>query len=485
MAGIGIQLNRIFKKNYITASLYGIGCSICYTIAPMLLVVGNLFLMFWALDFDSVGYYNRELFSCSVLYIFIFALMFAAPLNSMLSKYMADRIYEEEYEAIRPAIFLCLFITMGMAGISGIIFYIREYVVGKVEAYYVFTSFMCFLALTLVFSVMIFNSVLKAYKELSWFYLIGMGVTFVIAVVLKYLVGVSVTYSMLLALTIGFWLIAFLEMINVLKVFRTNNYAYGKVWGYFKKYWKLVVANLAYTVGLFVHNFVFWDHQWNVVIADTYVCNQPYDMASCLAMFTNISATVFFIVRTDTRFRDKYALYIKSVIGSKLDAIKTNKKRMMQALSEQLMSLARLQFCVTVVCFMIFKIVAPSFGVSSLTMTMYPVMAVAYYIAFLFYDNLLFLYYFDDLNGAAISGLVFSIVAFVGSVLSKQLQPTWYGLGFCAGAFAAYTYTYFRIRWVEKHLDELIYCRGSVVEVGTGKKPSYCVYKKRKTGINE
>ena len=481
MAGIGIQLNRIFKKNYITASLFGIGCSICYTIAPMLLVVANLFLMFWALDFDSVGYYNRELFSCSVLYIFIFALMFAAPLNSMLSKYMADRIYEEEYGAIRPAIFLCLFITMGCAGIAGIIFYLREYIVGEVEAYYVFTSFMCFLALTLVFAVMIFNSVLKAYKELSLFYLIGMVVTFVGSLIFKYLVGFSVTYSMLLALTIGFWLIAILEMLNVLKVFRTNDYCYGKVLGYFKKYWKLIVANFSYTLGLFIHNFVFWKHPWNVTIADTYVCNQPYDMATCIAMFTNISATVFFIVRTDSRFRDKYSMYIKSVIGSKLDTIKTNKKRMMQALSEQLMSLARLQFCVTVVVFMLFKIIAPSIGISSLTMTMYPVMAVAYYIAFLFYDNLLFLYYFDDLNGAAISGVVFATATFAFSVLAKFLQPTWYGVGCCVGSFAAYTYTYFRIRWVERHLDELIYCRGSVIGVGTGKKPSYCVYKKEKT----
>jgi len=218
MAGIGIQLNRIFKKNYITASLNGIGCSVCYTIAPMLLVVANLFLMFWALDFDSVGYYSRELFSCSLLYIFIFALMFSAPLNSMLSKYMADRIYDEEYGAIRPAIFVCLFITMGAAGIIGGIFYIREYIVGGVEAYFVFTSFMCFLALTMVFSIMIFNSVLKAYKELSLFYLIGMVISFIIAVILRYLAGVSVSYSMLLALTIGFWLIAMMEMINAIAI---------------------------------------------------------------------------------------------------------------------------------------------------------------------------------------------------------------------------------------------------------------------------
>lgn len=41
---------------------------------------------------------TRELFSCTVLYIFIFSLLTASPFNSVLSKYMSDVIYEETYE---------------------------------------------------------------------------------------------------------------------------------------------------------------------------------------------------------------------------------------------------------------------------------------------------------------------------------------------------------------------------------------------------
>ena len=40
---------------------------------------------------------------------------------------------------------------------------------------------------------------------------------------------------------------------------------------------------------------MFWTHPWRMIIVNSYVCNQPYDMATCIAMFTNISATTFFI----------------------------------------------------------------------------------------------------------------------------------------------------------------------------------------------
>ena len=60
------------------------GYSTVMTIAPMLTVIGALCIMEHFLGFDSVGYATRELFSCTVLYIFIFSLLTASPFNSVL-----------------------------------------------------------------------------------------------------------------------------------------------------------------------------------------------------------------------------------------------------------------------------------------------------------------------------------------------------------------------------------------------------------------
>lgn len=100
VTGIGVKLTNIYKKNTLTTDIIGAGYSMVVTIAPMLLVIGALMIMEYFLDFSSVGYATRELFSCTVLYIFIFSLLTASPFNSVLSKYMSDVIYEETYHFV-------------------------------------------------------------------------------------------------------------------------------------------------------------------------------------------------------------------------------------------------------------------------------------------------------------------------------------------------------------------------------------------------
>lgn len=476
MAGVGIKLNRIFNKRSLMSSLYGVACSISYTIAPMLVVIGCLLLMFTVLGFDSVGMLERELFSCTILYIFIFALLSSSPFNSVLSKYMADHIYTEDYDDIRPCIFFGLGCCMVLAALLGIPFYLHVYFKGGVPAYYVFTSFMCFLALALVFCSMIFNSILKAYKFISIYFVLGMLVTFLLSLLFHFVLRMSITYSMLLALTIGFLLIAVLQMSHALKYFKNSSHRFRPVARTFKRYWKLVAANFLYTFGLFAHNFVFWTHPWRMIIVNSYVCNQPYDMATCIAMFTNISATTFFISKVEMHFHEHYADYMNAVIGGKLDTIEKAKNRMFRTLSNQLLTLVRLQFCVSIVIFLLANIFLPILGCSGITMQIYSLMAVGYFMSFLYYSLMLYLYYFNDLSGAAISALIFAGVTVIGSFISMHLPVIWYGLGFTLASLAAFSYSYFRLRWIEKRLDHFIFCRGSIMEKGAGKKPSSLVF---------
>ena len=70
MAGIGVRLNKIYEKNTITTDLYGAGYSIVVTIAPMLVVIAALIFMEWKLEFSSLGFAARELFSCTILSFF-------------------------------------------------------------------------------------------------------------------------------------------------------------------------------------------------------------------------------------------------------------------------------------------------------------------------------------------------------------------------------------------------------------------------------
>ena len=246
--------------------------------------------------------------------------------------------------------------------------------------------------------------------------------------------------------------------------------------GYFKKYWQLVVNNFLYIAGMYVHNFVFWNTDMKMVVADTFVCNQPYDMASCLAMFTNISATIIFIANIEMHFHEKYKAFSESVIGAKKADIENDKRQMFRQMGISLMNLARIQFIITVAIYLLCVVMLPLFGFSGLVMSIYPCLAAGYFILFLMYSAMLFLYYFNDMSGMVMATLSFFAVTFIGSIFATRLDEIWYGLGVVLGSFTGWTVTYMRLRWIEKNIDRHVFCNGNLMKRGKGERPSSKVF---------
>lgn len=479
MAGIGVKLNKIFNKNTITTNFLGFGYSTVVTIAPMFLVIAAVILMQMFLGFSRIGYAQRELYSSTVLYIFIFALLTASPFNAVLSRYMSDVIYEERYEDILPCYYVGLILNMVLSCSIGIIFCIREYIVGQVELPFVFAGYCGYVALVLVFYSMLYLSICKDYQKISLFFLIGMAATVVFSLIFVYVVKMEVTYAMLLSLDIGFMLIASLELALVKSYFRNNSGKYRAVLTYFKKHWQLVAANFFYTLGMYVHNFVFWTTDMRLEVAHSFVSMTTYDMATCIAMFTNISASVIFISRVEMHFHEKYKRHSEAVIGGRGMDIANAKDRMFAQLSEELMNLVRIQFIVSVVVFLLFIILLPRLGFGGLVMQIYPCLAAGYFILFIMYSAIIFLYYYNDLTGALATSFLFCLCTMAGAVFATQLTPIWYGIGPVIGSAAGWCVAYYRLRYIEKNLDIHIFCSGSIMKKGHGKKPSNNVYKRR------
>lgn len=485
MAGIGVKLNKIYEKNTIVTNLIGFGYSAVVTIAPMALVIGSIFIMGQLLGLDKVGYVQRELFSCTVLYIFVFALLVTAPFNAVLSRYLSDIIYEERYEDILPCFYLGLIMNVGLSTLVGVPFCIREYIVGGVALHFVFTGYCGFMALVLVFYAMLYLSICKDYQKISLFYFVGMIFTVLLSIVLERGFGWEVTYSMLFALTAGFVLIACLEVAIIRAYFRENSGKYRPVLQYFRSFWKLALTNFLYIMGLYIHNFVFWNTELRTVVADSFVCAIPYDMATCLAMMTNITATVIFTTRVEMHFHGRYKAYSEAVIGGRLMDIKNAQKRMFQQLGGELMNLVRIQFIVSVVLYLLCVVFMPRFGFSGLTMKIYSCLAGGYFILFVMYAAIIFLFYFNDMMGALLTAGVFFTVTFVGSIVSSGLSPIWYGMGLVAGALAGWIVAYGRLRWVERNLDIHIFCNGHLLKPGKGVKPAAKVWERSQGQMQE
>lgn len=478
MAGIGVRLDRIFSKNTIVTSLFGFGYSMVITIAPMLLVIISILIMQQLLGFSKIGYAERELYSCTILYIFIFALLTSSPFNAVLSKYMSDTIFFEQFEDILPCYYVGLFMNIFLSFLVGVPFCLWEYFVGHVWIFYVFMGFCGYIALTIVFYSMLYLSICKDYKKISFFFLLGMLVTVLLAVILVYFFDAKVINAMLFSLDMGFILIACLEMAQVRQYFRENSGRYRAVFAYFRKYWQLIGTNFLYILGLYAHNFVFWTTDMRMIVVKSFVCMQPYDMASCIALFTNISASVIFIARIEMRFHERYKLYSEAIIGGRGMDIESTKRRMFAQLSEELMNLVRIQFIVSVAVFLICTIILPRFGFGGLVMKIYPCLAAGYFILFIMYSAIIFLYYFNDLKGSLITALSFCVATILGSIFATHLPAIWYGVGVVFGSAVGFAVAYHRLRVMERTIDIHIFCNGSIMKRGRGKRPSNKVYER-------
>ena len=482
MAGIGFKLNRVYRHRSLGMHLYGFAYSAMVTVAPVFVVIGAVFVSQLVLHFETVEYARRELFADTVLYIFIFGLLCASPFNAVLSKYLSDIIYEEKYEDIIPCFHFGMFVNIAFGAALGIPFCIHEHFVGGVPIYYVFTGYCGFTALMLVFYTMLYLSITKNFVRISLFFSIGMAVTVLTALLwslFRFPFHMETTYALLLALTIGFTVIAALEIALVKSFFRKNSGNWRPIIGYMKKYWKMILINTLYTLGLYIHNFVFWTTDLRNVLVDSFVTCMPYDMATCLAMFTNISATIIFIVNVELHFRDRYRHYFEAVIGGRRHDIRNARSRMFRQLAAELMTLIRLQFIITSAVFLLCITLLPAIGMGGLTMKIYPCLCVAYFALFLMYSEILFLYYFNDENGALMTVCVFVPVTLLGSIFSSHLPEIWYGLGVLLGSVLGYTVAYFRLRWMNRHIDREVFCRGTLIPSGEGEMPSPVVYSKK------
>ena len=147
-------------------------------------------------------------------------------------------------------------------------------------------------------------------------------------------------------------------------------------------------------------------------------------------------------------------------------------------MAAELLNLVRIQFIITVVVYLVCVIVLPAYGFGGEVLQIYPCLAVGYFVLFLFYAEIIFLYYFNDTNGALLATVTFCLFTFLGTLVSSQLSSIWYGMGLVFGSFIGFTIGYFRIRWLERHLDEHIFCKGELFPAKNEPRPSSLVYKR-------
>lgn len=479
MAGIGFELKKIYRKKHIVNLLQGMGYSTIVTVGPTLISILVILAMYRILRLSNISYADRELLSSTVLYAFIFPLIISSPFNSVLSRYIADKVYERKLDDILPSYYVGIVLSVSVQSVLAIPFYIHLYIASDCGAFFVFVSYCLSMIMLIIFFSMIYLTSTKDYRIIALNFLLGMLIALALGVIFVNVLHYNTIHGVLYALTIGFFYIAIGEFSYIRRYFNGNSRCYKDSLFYMFTFKRLFFSGLFYSLGLYVHNFVFWTTDLSVRVKESYISAPSYDVATYLAMLTNISFMVIFIVKVETSFHDRYKTYSEAVIGATLRDIKKAKNDMFRLLIQQISYVAQVQSIITCSIFLIVIIFFEGLGFSGITMALYPTLVLGYFVIYIMYCNIIFLYYFADMNGAFLTSLFFFLGVLAGSMVASHLDIRWYGLGTLIGAWIGWTFSFFRIRYIERNLDKHIFLKGTIIKSSWRNMPSPTVYSKK------
>ncbi len=470
MAGIGFELKKMFNKKGIINTLRSLAYSTLTTVGPMVMIIVTIISINILLDYNSLPYGERDLLSAGILYVFIFSLIITAPFTAVLSRYIADKVFEKDFGAIMPSYYIGLLMCAVTGGLAAIPFCLYGVFVGHIDVKFMSLLYLMFMQMCMVFLSMSYISVLKEYKRIASAFFVGMLIVFGLTLLLVKVFHLGLALSMVCAFNAGYLFISF-RLYTLLRLFIPQvSLNYKEPLQYFGRHKALFMANLLYILGMYMHNFVFWGSPLGVVISNTFITAPAYDLANCFAMFTNISFMVAFVVRIETNFYDKYNAYCHMLVGGNKWDINNAKKQMFYTLTEDLIGVIKIQSLFTFCFILLSYILFPVLGMGGMVAAIYPTMAVSYITVFVSYAFVVILYYFDDEKFAAISTAAFALGVFAGAMLARRLPPELYGAGVFIGALCGFSVSILRLRYLYEHLDEHIFCRGEIVKTIGGRR---------------
>lgn len=459
MAGIGFELRKIFGKKTLLSRTWGVFYASIVSVGPSLIFIVLMFLIrlimqhYYATELESV------FFTSSFTYAFLVAILVSAFMNTIVSRYVSDKVFEGKEDAICASMFGTLAVSSLASGIAAmamcIAMYYRDGVpIGFLAAFYLLT-----VLASNVYCLITYISALKEYMRVTLSYVIGV-VTILASFFLFYkLLELQLVLAIYWALATGFLVINLMLVCACVKMFGTPGKGYFAFLSYFRKYPALLLSGFAYMGGFYVSNIIYWHFSDMCVQVSIFKTAPNYDMALFLAMLVNMSGMVIFEVKTETTFYEKYIDYMSAINKGTYGLIESRRVSLQNTVSLQLFFLYEIQLIITVILICLANIFYPYLGFSSQILNMLLLLGMGLFCTFCMYFTIIFLYYFEDHLSAAVStGLFFGIVL-IGSCICSVVGEPYYPLPVLCGGIAGWIVSFVLLRRRLKNLNAYLLCR--------------------------
>lgn len=459
MAGIGFELRKVFGKKTLASSIGGIIYASMTTIGPSIVFVGLMIGLRVVLNFFNIREMESLFFMSSFTYMFAVAIVVASLLNTVLSRYISDKIYENKEKDICGSLYGAITVGAVISGVTGLIIVGLLWKVEGASWILLLPYYSMYVLSTNTNILTTYVSALKKYKEVTFIYLIGIALVIPVFIILHKNVGLHILVSVYWGLTGGFFVINALLIGECLKAFGPPGENYFEFLVWYKKYPLLFISGISYMVGFYISNVIYWFCSDMTAQVSIFKTAPNYDLAIFLAILINLSSMVIFEVKTETVFYEKYIYFLSILEKGTYNMIEKARESIQNTLNLQLFFIYEVQLVITITLICLANVFHPYLGIGNEVLRLFLLTGMGIYCTLCMYFTIIFLYYFEDHKAACIGPCVFLVIVTLGSLFCGIVLKDYYTLPLLIGAIAGWLISFLLLKKRIQNLTKYLLCR--------------------------
>jgi len=454
LAGIGFELKKLFVKKGILNSTKAYGYATVICAGPMLLGVLLLLCVMAICSFFGVAKNERELLVCMITYTLLASVTVSSFFSMVVTRYVADMLFEDKNEAILPSFWGSTVILMMASSVLYGIFLIfsgATFLQGLLL--FIFVN-----ELSITWNAMSYLTAIKDYKGIFLSFLAAVLVATLMGILMLG-IGLPAIEGLLIAVTMGYGVMVIWDIILLHRYFPSLNLDAFTFMKWIDSFFPLALSGLFMNIGMFAHLVIMWFSKIGVRVHGLFYGAPWHDVPALLAFMTALMTTVNFVVSVEVnfypRYRNHYSLYNdKGTISD----IKQSEKEMLSTLKTEIFYTSLKQLLFSAVCIALggYLLDMLPLGFNEIMRGYFRTLCVGYGLYAIGNMLMLILLYFTDYKGAMLSTLVFAVTSIVFTVISLFCPIEFYGFGFLLSAMIFTVVAVIRLDFFTKRLPYYI-----------------------------
>lgn len=455
MAGVGFELKKLFNRRTLTDQVMAYGYSAIITAGPFALLTAMVLLI--QLLFMNYGISGEagQLYTVSVVYPFVFSQLLTCGFGMVITRYLADKLYEGEYDNVSGSCYGIIFMVQLIGAVLAAAFYWNKPLSVEVKlATYVF-----FMDMIAVWLQGVYLTALKDYKAIFLSYTGGIAVSVLLAWANLHLGLLEPVFCAMAAMSIGTGCIAAAFMIQIVRYFGYGGSGLNfEFLPYFEMHYKLFLVAFCYTLALYTANFFVWIGPWGQVV-EGYLFAPRYDIITFYAFLSILPSMIMFVVSMELNFYEQYAIYFTYVTqkGTFQD-IEDSRKDLLHTLWNEFKNIMEFQLVFSLMFMAAGGYLLSLGSVGYEGVNIYRLLVLGAFFNAVLQVGYTLLLYLEDQRGALVIAGSFLAANIIFGALGYIIGEVSYGFSFFLSAMVAATVAVARLQYFCQRINYFVFC---------------------------